>query len=261
MAKLTKTQFAGAHWYSADGRAMHTIPKKDDSAGRPTTITDAKRLRLYPSVTSVLSIMDKPGLMTWKLKQVALSALRTPKDEGESEDYWCKRVLTEAFQQVEDAADLGTRIHAALESEDVPADLKPYTDPVFEWKEKHELRFIEREIVLVNKKQGFGGTVDVIATGKGGQMCVIDFKTRKTRPGVKATPYDGQAMQGATYWGEQNLKHMFGANVFISTTEPGRVDVCSYTPEELGSEYLAFLGVCNLWRHIKKYDPRIDGPS
>jgi hypothetical protein len=41
--------------------------------------------------------------------------LRTPKTAEESEDYWCNRVRNAAFEQVEQAADLGTMIHGALE--------------------------------------------------------------------------------------------------------------------------------------------------
>jgi hypothetical protein len=96
-------------------------------------------------------------------------------------------------------------------------------------------------------------------------MGVIDFKTRKTKPGVAVTPYDGQAMQiaayGATYWGEENLPHMFGANAFISTTEPGRLEVCAYTPQQLMAEWEVFKMACAIWRHAKNYDPRKEGSN
>src|SRR5690606_33309269 len=98
-----------------------------------------------------------------------------------------------------------------------------------------QIKFIERELCLVNRQEGFAGTMDVACRyGESGKIGVIDFKTRKTKPGVAVTSYDGQAMQiaayGATYWGEENLHRLYGANVFISTTEPGRVEVVSYTP-------------------------------
>lgn len=260
MAVLTKTKLPSAHWYTADGRPAHELPAKAGGT-RPTTLRDARRLKLLPSVTSVLGVLAKPGLDTWKQQQVALAALRCPKKDDESEEYWTKRVISEAFQQVEDAADLGSRIHAALESGDVPEDLAVYVDPVFAWLAEKRLEVVEREIVVVNARHGFAGTCDVIARGAAGQMAVLDFKTRRTKPGQKVTPYDGQAMQiaayAATYWGEDNLPRVYGANVYISTTEPGRLEVCPYQPEVLLAEWKAFRACCLLWRHFKGYDPRI----
>jgi hypothetical protein len=60
------------------------MPTADGSGERPTTIRDAKRLGLYPSVTSILGVLAKPGLEKWKLDQVALACLRTPKQAEES---------------------------------------------------------------------------------------------------------------------------------------------------------------------------------
>src|SRR5690606_6561241 len=144
----------------------------------------------------------------------------------------------------------------------VPEDLQIYTKPVVKWKEEKKLNFREREKTLVNREHGFAGTMDVACNyGRlGAGIGVIDFKTRKTVPGRAVTPYDGQAMQiaayGATYWGEDNLPLMFGANVYISSTEPGRVDVCAYEPKQLIAEWEVFKMACAMWRHTKSYDPR-----
>ena len=200
---------------------------------RPTTLRDAKRLRLFPSVTSILGIFAKPQLDKWKMRQVALASMCLDRTEGESDDYFADRIIEEAFAQVEQAADLGSRIREVLEKHfegvPVPDDLTVYTRPVFDWKEAKQLEFVERELCLVNKAHGFAGTMDVACRYSREGMGAIDFKTRKTKPGVEVMPYDGQAMQiaayGATYWGEGNLPRLFGANVYISTTEPGRIAV------------------------------------
>jgi hypothetical protein len=52
---------------------------------------------------------------------------------------------------------------------------------------------------LVNTKHGYAGKVDVIAKGPRGKRLILDYKTRKTKPGQACTPYDGQAMQIAAY--------------------------------------------------------------
>jgi hypothetical protein len=65
-------------------------------------------------------------------------------------------------------------------------------------------------------------------------------------------------MQLAAYavarWGEEALESVTAANVFISTTEPGRMEVCKH--ENLRGEWEAFKAACVLWRRLKGYDPR-----
>lgn len=262
MAVLTTSKPAGSHWYDANGNPCHSQPKADGTGERITTLRDARRLGLFPSVTTILSVMAKPGLDNWKMDQVALAALANPKSENESDEYWCKRVKEAAFAQVEQAADLGTRIHAALENAmqglPYPEELGTYIDPVMEWRKPLALEIIEREKCLVNDRHGFAGTADVLFRYGTFGIGILDYKTRKTKPGEKAKPYDGQAMQlaayAATYFGEESICRVLAANIYISTTEPGRVDVVKH--EDMEHHWEAFKYACSLWRYLKGYDPR-----
>lgn len=264
MATLTANSLAGARWYRADGTPCHSLPRADGSGPRPTTLRDAKALGLFPSVTGVLGILAKPQLNTWKQRQVALAAQRVSRGPEEPETNYADRVLAEAFKQVEEAADLGSRIHAALnayfDGVPYPDDLAPYVAPVIAWKQDKKLVFAEREKVLVNHAHGFAGMMDVAVRFGADGIGVLDFKTRKTKPGVAVTPYDGQATQiaayAATFWGEDALPRVFGANVYISTTEPGRMEVCAYKPSQLIAEWEVFKMACAIWRHLRGYDPR-----
>jgi hypothetical protein len=262
MAILSKTKTSSSHWYREDGSPVHRMPTSDGSGERPTTIRDAKRLGLYPSVTSILGVLAKPGLEKWKLDQVALATLRTPKQEKESPDYWCNRVRNAAFEQVEQAADLGTMIHGALElamaGEPYDPSLSVYIEPVLKWKDATGITIVDREIRVVNKEEGFAGTADVLFRYGQRGIGILDYKTRKTVPGQPVGAYDNQAMQlaayAATYWGWENIGRVLAANVFISTTEPGRMEVVKH--ENLASDWQAFRMVAALWRYQKGYDPR-----
>ena len=263
MAILTseKSKFNGSHWYTTEGDPCHEVPKKAGGL-RKTTISDAKKMHLLPSVTNVLGVIAKPGLDKWKLQQVAKAAFASPPDGKESEDYYTGRIIDAAFQQVEDAADLGSRIHDALEKilegEPVEEDLLPYVTPVMDWKQSKGITFDEREITLVNTAEGYAGRCDVLGHGNKGQLVVIDYKTRKTRPGEPCTPYDGQGAQLAAYavahWGEHRLPEVHAANCYISTTEPGRFEV--YKHPDLVAEWEFFKACCAIWRKVKGYDPR-----
>ncbi len=265
MAILVKQVVKAWHWYTRSGKAAHRQPNAKGTGDRTTTIRDARRLGLLPSVTSILGIIAKPGLDEWRLNQVALAANRCPITEGESVEYWAKRVKEAAFEQVETAAELGGRIHGALEmafaGEPWDPDLEPYVRPVMEWMMGVGIVPSGREVVLVNEEHGFAGTADVLFLHGSKGIGILDYKTRKTRPGERVTAYDGQAMQlaayAATHYGEAALERVLAANVFISTTEPGRMEVVKHG--DLRTHWEAFLACAALWRYLKGYDPRSGG--
>lgn len=231
---------------------------------RCTGLSDAKHLGLLPGVSSILSTLAKPALETWKQRQAILAAERTVRAAGENDDSYAARVMAAALRPTQQAANLGTRIHNALEAclagNPFPSDLATYVTPVIDWKTVKKLTFVEREKTVVNHAHGFAGTLDAaIRFGHDG-IGIIDFKTRKTRPGHAVTAYDGQPMQiaayAATYWGEEALSRVYGANVFISTTESGRMEVQTYHPNQLLAEWNIFKMACAIWRHVTSYDPR-----
>lgn len=264
MATLFKPIYKSSHWYTPDGKPAHSQPKKDGDGERSTTIADAKKLSLLPSVTAILGIFDKPALLSWKEEQIATAAVKTPRSENEDTRNWVRRVREAAYQQVSDAADLGKEIHAALDAaikgEEWNQELKIYVSPVLAWFSDKKISIASTEKVLVNRKHGYAGTTDVLFTwGKNG-VGVIDYKTRKTKEGEKVTAYDGQALQLAAYaaaeWGEEALdpKRCLTANIFVSTTEPGRFDVVKHSNP--AADFEAFAHACALWRYLKGYDPR-----
>lgn len=263
-------------WLSCGLNSVHLPPRRiipwcnrfrspwtaDGSGERATTIRDARRLGLYPSVTSILGVLAKPGLDKWKQDQVALATLRTPKQEAESEAYWCNRVRSAAFEPVDQAADMGTMIHGALEAaragEPYDPALRIHIQPVLQWKDSKGITIVDREVRVVNKVEGFAGTADVLFRYGQRGMGILDYKTRKTKPGETVQAYDNQAMQlaayAATYWGSENIERVLAANIFISTTEPGRMEVVKH--ENLARDWRAFRMVAALWRYREGYDPR-----
>lgn len=265
MAILVRSNAPASHWYAADGSPVHEQTTRDGGR-RPTTIRDARKLNLLPSVTNVLGVIAKPQLDTWKLNQVALAAVKHPKQPDESDEYWMQRIVEASKDPVIEAADLGSQIHAALElaTEGKPFDeaLRVYIDPVLARLAEKSVRLTHREIVLVNPREGYAGRCDglYIRKNEDGEDCggVLDFKTRKTEPGKAVTPYDGQGAQLAAYaaafYPIGALDAVECVNIYISTTEPGRIEVVFH--EDPVSEYDYFLHAAAIWRHLKKYDPR-----
>ena len=271
MAILTEKpkRGGGGHWYTREGKAMHTMPLAKGDGERNTTLRDAKKLGLFPSVTTLLGLFAKPGLDRWKQNQLILIAFSNPPKAGETIEQYTDRCLLLHEKPVVEAADFGTKIHDAIEcywkGEHIPDELLEYIQPALDWKQANHLTFIEFEKMLVNTNHGFAGTVDIVGKGSDNQMFIVDWKTRKTKEGQKVTAYDFQIHQiaayAATYWGEENvLNHrVHGANAFISSTEKGRFEVIRYSPEDLAKAWVDFTALCQLWRSLKNYDPRSHG--
>lgn len=258
----------GGHWYTRDAAPKHMVGAAKGGL-RPTTLRDARKLELVPSVTSIFKILAKPGLERYKHMQLLLACEAHPRQDNESDADWMKRAQGYADQDVGEAAKLGSRIHDALDQSfdgvECPEELKCYVTPTLEWLQDKGIVMGEREIVVVKNSEGYAGRVDAIATGKGGTNFILDFKTRRTKAGQKIVPYDGQAAQtaayAAAYFGLNTPedfidKRIWGANLYISTTEMGRIEGVPYSPEMMAEEYDVFLACCKLWRHQTKYDPR-----
>lgn len=252
----TKSQ---QHWYDKDGHPCFEVPKAKGGGMRATTLADARKLGLYPSVTTIMGVMAKPQLDDWKLQQVAERAYSNPPQDGEEPSSYARRTIDGAFEQVSDAADLGTAIHAALEAHfqgfPVPEGMDAYVRPVVAALDKAGIRLMQHELRLVNAASGYAGTTDAVML-RDGQQGILDFKSRKTKVGVKCEPWDTEPMQIAAYGVAKFMSvPLCGANVYISTTEPGRVDVVHYDHSQLHAAWHAFRNMIELWQYLKGYRP------
>jgi len=102
------------HWYAKDGTPAYTIVGKNGKE-RPTTLRDGRALGLVPSVTTILSVLAKPGLENWKQNQILMAALTMPRVDGETEQEYIARIIRDSKEQGMKAAEEGTRIHGAIE--------------------------------------------------------------------------------------------------------------------------------------------------
>lgn len=250
-----------SHWYDIHGDSHHTIIGKN-GVERPTTLRDAKKLNLLPSVTTIFKCLAKPELDKWKQRQVLMASLTLSRREEEGDEEFCERIMDDAFKQVDDAADLGTRVHAALENHfqgmAYDPSLSSYVETVEKWVKDNQIQFLDHELRVVCPEVGFAGTTDAIimVPPYGNRVGVLDFKTRKSRPQYAMTPWQTEPMQIAAYGYTQRAT--FGVNVFISTTEPGRIEDAWYEPDQMDQEFKAFRHVCKIWQHFNKYVPKFD---
>ncbi len=258
----TAPKYDSAHWYTPAGEPLYEVPRADGKGMRPTTLRDASAMGLYPSVTTVEQILDKPPLNKWKVEQGILAALTTERKDNESLDDFAARVAEEAESVSGKARDLGSAIHAAIE-----ADLTGAPSPAWpagaeemraKWRSwaRGELDLTDAEYErIVCHPLGYGGKVDFYGSDAGGHPLVLDWKTQGTKPGRKANAYDSWGRQLAAY------AEALGAppecrllNVVLSTTEPGRLEVVEWT-DRRPELFRQFKAIFWLWCLLKGYWP------
>ena len=253
------------HWYDLDGNARHYTPyadKKREGEFRKTTLKDARKEGYLPSVTSILSIINKPGLEVWKAEQAILSALTLPRAEAETEDGFAKRVVEDMKAQTRDAARKGTNLHNAAERylqkkslylDDVTAKLFA---PVQKWIDEEVEEVILAESVQVHQGEQYAGTLDLIAILKSYGAALCDFKSQ----GTKAKPvfYDEWGLQLESYRQAYLDTHPKASrpallSLIIASDEPRDVQVHQWDEEGSQNRIEAFNAAHTLWRWSKGY--------
>ena len=111
--EATHTKESG-HWYRKDGTPAYTVIGKNGQE-RNTTLRDARKEGLLPSVTSIIRCAAAPGLELWKSQQVLMAALTTDRLENEPEQAWIDRIIKDANEQSLKARERGTLIHAYVQ--------------------------------------------------------------------------------------------------------------------------------------------------
>lgn len=269
-AKAEKRSDQGSHWYSYDTKIEQWSPLYEP--GGSFTLRQARKLKaagqiVVPSVTTYFKVLHKQMLVDWKIEQALKAAAMSPfvtpwagASDAETMDEWIDRIAAKADGASRGAADLGTRIHTAIEQavngEDYEAECQGYVYPVLKLRKELGLVSIGPEACIGNTTLGYAGRCDDRFEG----MVVGDYKSRKTKPGRKVASYETDVIQLAAYgfaqWGDAFLLGGKGIIFVISTTEAGRVEPVHFTAKELREAFLAFTDLTGVWRYINSFDPR-----
>jgi len=230
------------HWYAKDGSPAYTVMAKNGEQ-RSTTLRDAKKMGLLPSVTTIMKAAASPGLEAWKINQMMLAALTLPRGEGEGEESFIKRIQADSKEHARKAAERGTQVHTAIEQffdGHINADDLPYLEPVYKAVNDTFGNLVWAVEKSFATESGFAGKVDIHS--RDGEGVVADFKTKEFTKDTleKVAGFDENVMQLAAYRYGLNLPKARCANIFVSVTEPGLVVVKEWTQEELARGWAMF---------------------
>lgn len=146
----------------------------------------------YPSVTSIIGLLDKPALLGWAARcavehieenwdlLIDVTDVHRKKDilEAAAKAYATKR---------DEAASSGTEVHRAVEA--YIAGLSPETylttpeakagfEAFLSWESKNHVKWLETEIEVFSVSRGYAGRLDAIAEVNG-HRTLVDIKTSK----------------------------------------------------------------------------------
>ena len=248
------------HWYTKEGEPKHFIVGANGRE-RGTTLRDARKLDLVPSVTGIIDVLDKPGLNNWFQNKILYACLTVPRPEGISDSEFIKIVRQDASEEAEEAKLRGNVIHNCIEDmwNEKPAEEMDYEPDVMAIASSAiadicnycgESDFIPEMTVAGD---GYGGAIDLH-----NDQFLIDWKTKDIDDVSKKMAYPNHAMQLAAYdKALQSRSVFFGErrciNVFIDRTEPGKVVIHEWEPEEIALAWEKFQLLLRYWQLDKGY--------
>lgn len=155
------------------------------------------------SVTTLLGVMDKPGLVYWAAKEAAKAAVhhhdawRSIEQASGSDEAikWISGARFRSPKGQRTAADLGTDFHAVAEiinltgarpalgttlesGRPFDAEVEPMVDQYEDWLARFQPEFQAAEVTVFSDTYGYAGTCDGFCT-IGGVRFAFDFKTSR----------------------------------------------------------------------------------
>ncbi len=178
----------------------------------------------YPGATTVLKVLDKPALVPWAAKCVSDNIKQAlnewvginPFNKADIEKI-CEEGKNIYKKKASDAADIGTRVHRAVdciirgEEPTLTDDIKHGVQGFLDWRASNSIRIELGDTKLGSKLFGYGGSLDFIGFDPSGAAIIFDIKTTKVRKGMDHGIYDEAAYQLSSY--RQAFKETYGIPV------------------------------------------------
>jgi len=214
-----------------------------------------------PSVTTVLRVMDKPGLLWWAAGEAAdyaldnLDILQAMLNKGDREKAW--KLVRGAFRE-EKAMKLGSEVHDTIEQMTLTPDEKvevspkaqPYVKAWADFVDSYKGEFYATEMTVFNVTVGYAGTLDALWQVPTGEIGTLDYKTRQNKKVADVKSYNNEWLQVTAYSKAEYavvggeivpMPEISGASVVMLCADGFRVD--KVTPEKHWEGFIAAKGL------------------
>jgi hypothetical protein len=246
-----ETPSESGHWYKLDGTPCYEVEAKKGGM-RATTLRDARKLNLVPSVTTITKILDRPGLANWIQEQAIVSAITMPRLAGESDESLISRIKAESKERGIKAAERGTALHTDIERaiQGKPHGHEMHVAAVADAMKKAGLDlfdgFAEKSFAHTD---GFGGKIDWQRDN-----VIVDFKSKDRIDDDKRLAWDEHSIQLAAYAHGLEIESPRLLNIFVGIVD-GRVVVVEHAQEEAAKGLAMFRLMLKIWQLKNEYKP------
>ena len=242
------------HWYDWDGQPRYTLIGANGKE-RNTTLRDARKLNLLPSVTTIIRCAASQGLERWKNEQVLLAALTLTRAPDETDESFIERVLTDSRETGRAAADRGTALHGAIErwllsgGKESQGVWQPHVDATYK-------ACLEKDIDLLKGEPersfahhyGYAGKIDWSS-----DSALLDFKS-KSAIDKKVKGYDEHVMQLAAYDNGLGNSGRRLLNVFVGCDDCN-VKIVEWDKDDALHGFACFTALLSFWKNKTRYFP------
>ena len=253
--KLSANKFKSesGHWYTQEGEPMYTIVGANGKE-RNTTLRDARKENLVPSVTTILSMIAKPQLENWKINQALNSALTLEKDSLETIEEFAYRCKQDSKRIGQEAAEKGTKIHAMIErgflgeeKTETYCVIQNYLDEMFPDEE-----WIAEASFCADL--GYGGKIDLYS--KSGIF--VDFKTKDNLEGKDPASlvYDEHGMQLSAYAQGCGYTDVERVSIFVDRKQHDLISCHIWDRDSQTKHTEMFNSILNYWKLVKNYESK-----
>jgi hypothetical protein len=214
------------------------IKQQTPDTYRGTHLRDSKGIytwkdERFPSVTTILKVMDKPALPRWASKSVAeyvaafaerIQAEKIPWPDVHAELTNVDKLKAVPWDYAEKKRDLGSTFHdlaeryaggMALNPEVFASDVQPLVKSFLKFVEDFKPKWEAMECGVFNREHNYAGTMDTIMHVDG-RLMVVDYKTGKDT-------YVEHALQLAAYRRAEFLALADGSEIPMPKTVGGAV--------------------------------------
>lgn len=218
-------------------------------------IAEARKNHYYPSVTTILDVINKHAINRWREDLLIEEAFNISPIFADHEREEAKKCVIDRVAAKADIAprtgtlwhdDVANWLREGFTINEAPRET---LENILTWLDHHKIEPVDIEHSFCNLM--WAGTVDYIGTGAEGQRVFIDWKTQSTKR-QNAKFYNTWAMQLAAYSGEQSTPPDLWS-VVLSTTEPPFIAARKWSNADkwLGAFRCAF----TLWCTLHNYNP------
>ena len=253
--KLSANKFKSesGHWYTQEGEPMYTIVGANGKE-RNTTLRDARKEQLVPSVTTILSMIAKPQLENWKINQALNSALTLEKDSLETIEEFAYRCKQDSKRIGQEAAEKGTKIHAMIERGFLGEGTSKTYEIIKAWLEDN---FPNEEWIAEDSfcaDLGYGGKIDLYS--KSGIF--VDFKTKDNLEGKDPSKlvYDEHGMQLSAYAQGCGFEDVERVSIFVDREDTELIACHIWDKESQTKHTEMFNSILTYWKLVKNYEPK-----